>query len=157
MAQLDIVIDARQVIETFNRAPVRFLSRLNDLIYDGAVDVQREMRINAPVGATGDLRRTVDIERGQLSARVSPTAKHAPFVEKGTRPHWTSARPGTALHRWATHKGLNPYAVQRSIAMKGTKPNPFVQPTYVRMAPRVKRDVVNGIMKFVGEVNSGAI
>ena len=46
------------------------------------------------------------------------------IVWKGSRPHWTSVRN---LEGWAYRHGINPYALQRSIAEKGTRPNPFVE------------------------------
>jgi len=51
---------------------------------------------------------------------VYPTAKHAIFVRRGTRPHWAPIAP---LKRWAAIKLGDPdaaYAVQRSIAKHGT-------------------------------------
>ena len=62
------------------------------------------MRIQAGVGATGDLRRSVRYTTSpvNVSATIYPNVPYAEYVEKGTRPHWTSVKPGTPLRRWAT-------------------------------------------------------
>jgi hypothetical protein len=61
----------------------------------------------------------------------SPTAI---FVHNGTKPHWA---PVGALRGWAQRHGINPFALQRSIARKGTKPNPWFEKAVEQDAPRV--------------------
>lgn len=156
---MQVRIDDREVRRVFTAYPHAATRRLNGLIEDSAIDTQREMRMAVNVGATGDLRRSIGYKTqpASLSATIGPSAVYAEWVEKGTRPHWTSARPGSSLHKWATHKGLNPYAVQRSIARKGTKKHPFIAPTYRKMRPRVERLVVSGMARFIKEVDRGII
>lgn len=156
---MNVTIDASDVQRVFRELPTRSLAVLNRLIESSAIDVQREMRIKAPVGASGDMRRAVKyrLDPANLSAEIYPDEPYAEAVEKGTRPHWTSARPGSSLYRWATHKGINPYAVQASIAKKGTRPHPFVGPTFERTQVSVPRDIVKGFERFIGEVDSGRI
>lgn len=152
-------IDSAEVRRVFAAYPVQSLRRLGQLIEGSAIDVQREMRIKAPVGYSGDLRRAIKyrIDPGNLSATIGPDVGYAEAVEKGTRPHWTSVKPGTSLYKWAKHKGISPYAVQRSIAKKGTKPRPFVGPTFTTVKSRVEGDIISGFSRFVEEVNRGAI
>ena len=62
----------------------------------------------------------VEVDAPALSVRIFPTARHAVYVRKGTRPHWARIEP---LKRWAAAKlgSANAgYAVQRSIAKRGT-------------------------------------
>lgn len=58
-------------------------------------------------------------------AKIGTNMNYAPFVERGTRPHWPPVR---AIAPWARSKGLNPFAVARAISRKGTKPHPFLEP-----------------------------
>lgn len=120
------------------------------------------MREEVNVGATGDLRRSIKykLHPVNVSAEIWPDSPYAEPLEKGSRPHWTSIKPGTSLYKWAKHKGFDAggmRALQISIATKGTKPHPFVKPTYDVMKPRVERDVINGFGRFIQEVDSGNI
>jgi hypothetical protein len=156
---MNITYDARDVKRVFNAYPVQSVKRLNQLIEGGAIDVQREMRMAVNVGATGETRRSINYKTGNLSAEISSNLdpRRIAALEKGSRPHWTSARPGSPLHKWATHKGINPYAVQKSIAAKGTKAHPFIKPTFQKMRGPVERDILQGFGQFIGEVNNGRI
>ena len=71
---------------------------------------------------TGALERSfvVESDRGKMTVTVYPTAAHRMFVRMGTRPHWAPIGP---LKRWAAVKLGDEnaaYAVQRSIAKRGT-------------------------------------
>lgn len=156
---MTITVDSRQVEEMLARAPVATKRRLRELVERGAIDIQREMRIAANVAVTGDLRRSVryTFNTATLSAVIEPTAKYAAAVENGSRPHFVSARPGTPLSRWAISKGINPYAVAKSIAKKGTKPHPFVQPTFNKMKPQVERYIERGVAQLAQEMNDGRL
>ena len=156
---MNITYDARDVKRVFNAYPVQSVRKLNQLIEGSAIDVQGEMRMKVNVGATGETRRSINykLDRGNLSAEIGTDLPHADALEKGARPHWTSARPGSSLHKWAVHKGISPYAVQRSIATKGTKAHPFAKPTFTKMRPRVVSDITRGFGQFIGDVNNGRI
>ena len=142
-----ITINDAAVVKLFAAAPSVLQQATRRLIEAAAIDIQREMRIAANVGATGDLRRSIryTFSPATLTAVIEPTVDYAPDVEYGSRPHYVSASPGTPLARWARMKGLNPFAVQASILKKGTRAHPFVSPTYEKMAPQVKEDIANGI------------
>lgn len=161
MPSMQIVVDDRQVRRVFAAAPQAAVRRLGQLIESAAIDIQGEMRRQVNVGATGETRRSIayKLGRGKLEAEVKSTLdpRRIEALEHGSRPHWTSARPGTSLYRWARHKGINPYAVQRSIARKGTKAHPFVAPTYRLMSGRVQNDILKGMGKFARELDSGRI
>lgn len=158
---MNVVVDDHAVRRVFRRAPEAAVRRLNQLIEASAIDTQAEMRRQVNVGVTGETRRSIRYRTnpGQLSAEIGSNLdpRRIEALEKGSLPHWTSARPGSPLHRWAKFKGLNPYAVQRSIAKKGTKAHPFIQPTYRTMKPKVERLVVTGMARFASEVDSGVV
>lgn len=153
--QVSITFDDKKVREMLAAAPERTMQTVRQLLEKAGIDVMAEMRREAPVGVTGDLRRTTHyVFQGDMAVVVEPTANYAEDVEKGTSPHWVAVEgKDSPLARWAAQKGINPYAVQRSIAKKGTKAHPFIQPTYDIMEPKVQRDFENGIERFIGQLN----
>ncbi|SIS11370.1 HK97 gp10 family phage protein [Williamsia sterculiae] len=157
--QFNIKIDQQQVADLFRRAPAAAVARFSKMTLRNAIRIQREMRERAGVGVTGDLRRSVTytIDTHGLSAEIRPTASYAEAVEWGSPPRHVSAAPGTPLARWADQKGLNPYAVQASIAAKGTVAHPFIRPTYDAMRPVVERDMADDVAAFVREMNNGRV
>ena len=56
---------------------------------------------------------------------TSLSPHYGPDLEFGTDPHWPPIEP---LKRWAQQRGINPYAVQKSISKKGTDPHPWLNP-----------------------------
>lgn len=154
MPAVTIEIDSAQAQAMLRAAPGKIKSRLNRVLNVVSIETQREMRTKANVGVSGDLRRSIKYQVTGLESRVGPTAASGPYVEKGTRPHWTSVKPETALGKWAAAKGVNPYMLQRSIARKGTKAHPFVEPTYTLMEPRITRRFDSEIDKLVQELNA---
>src|SRR4051794_15076468 len=118
--QIGFRLDDAQVRRLVQQAPAAVLNRLRQLIEGAAIDIQREMRIQAPAGVGGGagLRGSIRYKFSPLALRadVGPNVPYAAAVEEGSRAHWVSVREGSPLRRWAKLKGLNPYAVQRSIA-----------------------------------------
>ena len=59
------------------------------------------------------------------------------YVEYGTMPHWTSVEN---LKKWAKDKLGDEklaYALQRHIALSGTKPHPFIRETIQQEIPKI--------------------
>lgn len=158
---LDFRVDIKneQVKRLLDVAPDKVRMRLRQLVEGAAIDVQREMRIKAPIAVTGQLRGSVRyaFDPARLRAVVEPVAKYAPGVEYGQPPHMVSVKQGTPLWQWARLKGINPQALQYSIERKGTKPHPFVRPTYDKMKPKVERDIAAGISKLAEELDNGKL
>lgn len=155
---MEVVYDADDVKRVFAAYPVAAARALNDLIKRGAIAVQREMKLNAPTH-DGALRSSIKYvtRPSQIEAEIGPNVPYAAAVEKGSKPHWTSVKEGTPLRKWADDHGISPYAVQWSIAQKGTKANPFVQYTRDSMQYQVPRDIEVGFGRFVQKVNDGQI
>lgn len=146
--------DDTQVKEMLAKAPDETKATVRRILEKSGIETMAEMRIQAPVGVTGDLRRTTHyIFEGSASVVIEPTAQYAKYVETGTRPHWTSVKEGTPLYKWAMQKGISPYAVQRSIAQKGTKAHPFIRPTYDNMLVRVQDFFDTGIAELASKLN----
>jgi Bacteriophage HK97-gp10, putative tail-component len=153
--QIGFKIEDAKVRSLLQRAPQMVTTRLKRLVEAAAIDIQREMRIAAPVAVTGQLRGSIRyvVSPMQIRAVIKPEARYAEPVEFGSKPHYVSVAPGTPLLAWAKQKGINPYALQRSIARKGTKKHPFVEPTYRKMKPVVEADIARGLIRLVEEMN----
>jgi len=85
------------------------------------------MKIEAPVGATGDLQRSIQIFRtGNGVVYMGTRIHYAMDVWKGTPPHFADF---DAIRVWARRKLGDESAagpVWRKIAREGTEPNDFV-------------------------------
>lgn len=90
--------------------------------------VEAEAKARVPV-RTGNLRRSigsiVEPITGRPVSTVFASARYAPFVEFGTRPHTPPIGP---LRRWARGKDVSAGAVWAAIRKRGTKPHPFMEP-----------------------------
>ena len=64
-----------------------------------------------------------------------PKMAYAPFVEFGTKAHFP---PIAAITDWANSKGINPYALQKSIGAKGMKAHPFFIPAVEEGTPKIQ-------------------
>lgn len=110
----------RKLVGSRADAPVkRFLDR-------GAFMIQGSARKKAPVGVSGRLRNSIGVESPSMrSRRIGPNVDYAEPVEKGSKPHLP---PAGALDAWARRKKMDPERLRWSIAKKGTKAHPFMQP-----------------------------
>lgn len=158
MSEVNIIVDAAQVIGVFKRAPEAAVRRLNNEIESAAVESQRLIRKASPTH-DGAYRRSVTYKLypAELRAEIGPRVNYAKWVEEGSRPHWTSVKEGTPLRKWADDKNINPYAVQRAVAKKGTKAQWVVQRVYNFNHRRLESEVISGMARFAREVNSGAV
>lgn len=118
--------------------------------------VKVEMRKRAP-DAFGNLRDSIGykITPTTLVSEIKPDAPYGDAVETGSKPHWTSAKAGSPLEQWALFRGINPYAVQHSIAIKGTKAHPYIKPTFDTTAPLIAHEFEAAIAAGIKEANRG--
>lgn len=104
-------------------------------------------KVEAPFGTTGNLRDNWQIDTGRFTGRLFSRAPYALFVHEGTRPHFP---PVGELTPWAQKRGINPWALARSIASRGTKANPFLQRAVDSTKPSIEgefKDALEGILK----------
>lgn len=62
-----------------------------------------------------------------VAGEVGPNTGYSLYVERGTEGPRTGP-PLSAIAPWAIAHGISPYLVQRAIARKGTKAQPFLLP-----------------------------
>lgn len=155
---IGIRVDAAKVAELFNRAPEATTRRLRRVVEDAAIDLQREIRLKSPVH-DGAYRASVKyrLNVGRLEAEVGPTVNYAKWIEEGSRPHWVSVKEGTPLAKWAKDHGIDKYAVQASIAKKGTKEQRVVEKVYNFQHRIIERQMGDGLLQLVRELNDGSV
>jgi HK97 gp10 family phage protein len=100
---------------------------------------------------TGDLHNSIQVQVSPqgLSVGVGSTAKYAPFVEFGTRPHFPPLEP---IREWCRSRGIDvsaAFPIARAISERGTPERPFLYPAYkVGMrnhVTRIKKYVAQGM------------
>ena len=113
-----------RLMDDLQKAGPYGLQQLKKALNRGAIRLQRAERIEAPRD-TSNLAANINIiDLGPMEVMISPKANYAEAIHKGRLPG--NPPPASQLESWARRKGLNPYAVAKSIGRKGTKPNPFV-------------------------------
>lgn len=115
--------------------------------YIAGVEVQKVARRLSAID-TGALRRSIGVSQvsigtSALKTIIAPTEKYAPSIEFG-RPPGTYVSP-KALAVWASRKGLNPYAVSKSIYKKGSPAQPFLFPAFEEKKSDILKIVQKGI------------
>lgn len=137
--QMQFTIRDHGLQKKLERTKTLLPNRIKDAVKQGTALMWREVKDTAPT-AFGDLKKSIAADVQGFSGRVRPTVQYAVFVHEGTRPHWVPSRewkPGGALHRWATRKGIPPFLVARAIARRGTKARPWMRRAYEANQGRV--------------------
>lgn len=118
-------------------------TELRRTLQRSAIIVQRFARQEAPVDR-GQLRNSIQIRQLLHSVVITPRAKYALPVHEGSRPHFPPIKALTgkeeSLDLWARRRGINPFLLARSIARKGTKPNPFMERAADKATPQVQAE-----------------
>ncbi|MGO4470337.1 hypothetical protein AB4Y95_00160 [Arthrobacter sp. M-10] len=153
----EIVMDAVEVEAVLTETATLFPRYINSWLVESANLTKEEMasKVSRGVGATmgqGIANNIgIDYNVADMSATIKPTDQvpYADGVETGTRPHMPPAGPDSSLAQWCELHGLNVWAVAMSIKRKGTKPHPFVEPTYQVVIPQVTERFTSGVSAFL--------
>jgi len=74
---------------------------------------------------TGALAQSIKVRIDTRKFRIRLSfLEYGEYLDKGTKPHMV---PVDAIRPWAKAKGLNEWAVAKSIAKKGTKAHPWLR------------------------------
>jgi len=107
----------------------------------GSIQVQRQAR-------SVKLSRRLRGQAARVTYIVGTPLRYAASVEFGSVPHWAPIGP---LKQWAKRKLGDEgaaYAVQKTIAKRGTKPQPFLRPAYLKVIPGYKKKIKR-ILRFI--------
>lgn len=147
MVQIEIK-GLNKLIKLGNKFPATAEKHINLAISRSLVRILGEEKQEAPV-FTGNLRDNWKLHVGRFTGYLRSNAPYANAIEYGSRPHFVSAQ---TLKPWALKKGLNPWAVSRSIAKKGTKPNPFFKRSISNSEKGVNIEFKNAIDNTLKEL-----
>lgn len=151
-----------ELIEMVDQMPEKGTEELLKAMTKATLHLQRAIKINAPVGVAGHLRRSIAREvvmgangvEGHVFADNS--VPYAICVEEGTAPHWAPLEP---LRRWALKKlpGVTEKnaigvarAIQRKIASRGTKGQFFFEKSWISEKPMIESFFDQAISRVVG-------
>jgi len=99
-----------------------------EIVLELANDIVNEMKVEAPVGATGDLRRSIQIfQRDDDSVLLGTRLAYASAVNEGTEPHTPPFEPIQVWARRVLGDESAAGAVWQSIREEGTDANPYVE------------------------------
>jgi hypothetical protein len=102
-----------------------------------ALEIQAGAKRRCPVDLSR-LRNSIAIklDADGLGATVGTNVGSAASVEFGSRPHWAPIGP---LKGWAKRHGMDEgaaYAIQKTIAKRGTRAQPFMFPAFEEVRPQ---------------------
>ena len=131
---VSITGDAR-IKQNFAYLKANFPDWVNQANEATAIEIRDEARNNImQIDAydTHELYDSVEYSVSRLgnSVVVYSTAKHAPFIELGTAPHFP---PLDKIRAWCGRKGIPEsaaYPIARAIAERGTPERPWLYPAY---------------------------
>ena len=149
--------NSKDIEKLLKNAPEQLKNKIKTEVNEVSENIANDARRLCTVGVSGELRRSIRVKHEGDDTLVGTDIKYAPYVEYGTKPHWTSAKN---LIDWAMYKlkagsgkkgeqkALSvAYAIVNKIAKEGTKPHPFLTPAIDKWLPMlVKRidEIVGG-------------
>ncbi len=137
--KLDVTIKPSAKLKRNLNAKYLLGDATRDFLEYATSEIQQEAIDTAPMDL-GRLRRShvVAIEAKPIPTfgDVRVTEPTGISVHEGTRPHWAPIR---ALQGWAQRHGINPYALQRAIARRGTRPQPWLEEAVQTVRPNLRR------------------
>lgn len=122
---VDISHEAELLAARLNNAPHTSADLIEKNLRTVGGSLARAMRkVLEVVKYRGTLERSVSTqysaEYPYYTIKVGPTAPHTQVVRTGSRPHWAPIGPLKEWARWKLGDESAAYAVQKSIAKKGT-------------------------------------
>jgi HK97 gp10 family phage protein len=158
----DIRMNSTAVEAALTEAAAAFPMYVNSWLVKAATLTKEEMesRVNQGIGAAmgQGIKNNITATYGPGNVFVGPNSNvpYAIYLEKGTEPHRPPMHADSALAQWCEMKGLNIYAIAQSIAKKGTKAHPFVEPTYEVVKDPVEALFEGGVAQFVAKIGVAA-
>ncbi len=161
----EIFMEAAEVERVLGETATMFPRYINSWLVEASNLVKEEMSSKAPEGVAGvngqGLKNNIGIEfkPAEMSAEIKPNSSipYADAVETGSRPHMPPAGPDSALAQWCEMKGLNVWAVAKSIATKGTQPHPYIEPTYQSTKLPVAERFSLGVTQYLERMQYGSL
>ena len=159
--EIRVKIDSAEAQRAFKEAPLVMERTLERYLDRAGLEVAREARSAAPKAFSTLVQSIRSVKTGLLKREVAPGVSYGAFVEAGRGP---GRQPGTrnGLMDWvkfrtgAAGKELErkTFLIARGIARRGIKAQPYMQPTFEKMEPRVHALLDEGVAAGLREVFS---
>jgi hypothetical protein len=155
VSDFSLHIDLINARDATGNLPASVEKAVDSKLWRGAEEVARTGKSNAPK-AFSNLANSIRAERvGPLHYRVVEGVNHGRAVEEGGRPHGVNS---DKLIPWVERvlgvRGKDArdkaFLIARSIAMRGTRAQPYMQPAAEQMTPRVRELVMLGVEEGIG-------
>jgi len=117
-----ISMNVAEIKHMFDMAPNITREEVGGAVKKGTLVTMRNVMKESPVD-TGRNRSAVNAEVTSSQGKILPGTKYTKYIEFGTKGP-RKPPPLRAIQVWAKRHGIPAGALQRSIARKGTKPNP---------------------------------
>lgn len=157
--EIRVKIDSAAAQRAFKEAPLVMERTLERYLDSAGLEVAREARSAAPKAFSTLVQSIRSMKTGPLKREVAPGVSYGVFVEAGRGP---GRQPGTGngLMEWvrlrtrASGKNLErkTFLIARAIARRGIKAQPYMQPTFEKMEPRVHTLLNEGVDAGLREV-----
>ncbi|WP_427007194.1 hypothetical protein [Pseudarthrobacter sp. H2] len=153
----EVVMETNGIPERLSRTAMGLDSQINSWLHNASYIVKEEMSSRAPEGVAGAMGQglknniSIDIDPVRRTATIKPSDSipYADAVETGSRPHRPPMGPDSALAQWCEMKGLNVWAIAKGIELRGTKPHPYIEPTYQATKGTVGSLFNTGVMQYL--------
>lgn len=133
------------------KAPHLAETHVNKAIQRGLVAILTEQKKGAPVGVNAHLRDRWDITIQPFAGVLRSQVPYGMAVTQGTKPHYVSGN-NPQLRAWAEKKGLNPWAVAKSIQKKGTRANPYTKVAIDQGKTQVEKEFDTAIKNIIKDI-----
>lgn len=102
------------------------------------------------------LTHEVIVSGHDVTGRAGSNLVYAPVVEYG-RSAGAAMPPPDALLGWIRRKGIDvpPFVVARSIARKGTRPQPYLKPALDKNRPAITREMTQVLRRISARLAAG--
>ncbi|MGI9278194.1 MAG: HK97-gp10 family putative phage morphogenesis protein [Endozoicomonas sp.] len=162
LKKLDIQLTGdKALMRALEKAPGALFKHLKKSVSRGGSEAAREAKRRAPKAHSTLVNSIRSVRDGDLSALVAPHTDYAGFVNDGTEPGGFPSLQ--AIKDWLSVKNISPrnpkhdlddlaYMVSRSIARKGTPPQPFIDDTADKIKPRVEQLMRQAVTNSLAEV-----
>jgi hypothetical protein len=152
-----ITMDAASVEKVLTATAERFPRYVNSWLVQAGTITKEEMasKVNEGIGAAygqgvkNNIDATYDEVAQTVMVKPNSNVPYADALETGSRPHWPDMNPDGARAQWCELKGLSLWAIGATIAKVGTKPHPFIEPTYNVVKGPIARLFQDGVAAFV--------
>jgi HK97 gp10 family phage protein len=149
----DIMAQVERLSKKFDAYAGHIVDGVSKALVTGAIQIEGKAKQNAPVGVSGNLRRSIVTsplrtdDHGKMKISIGPTVAYGAAVEFGTSPHTTDEGSEDFVANitlWGQRKGMDEHEIFElidHIRKFGTKPHPYLMPAYYQLLPSIKENI----------------